>query len=146
MSREASGRELGRLWSYIVVVNRKPKVVCNGPERGSCRSCDVVSRKPQVVCNSPERGSCRSSDVVVSRKGQVVNCTYEPAIKNIVMASIAFDVKITEAFGYFYSYEKALQEIQSFQRETGTYFCQAWSHIKESEHTGLYYKSSYPLL
>lgn len=50
------------------------------------------------------------------------------------MASIAFDVKITDAFGYFYNYEKALQEIQSFQRETGTYFCQAWSHIKESLH------------
>nr|XP_045594154.1 uncharacterized protein LOC123755474 [Procambarus clarkii] len=51
------------------------------------------------------------------------------------MAKISFDVKISEAFGYFNSYEKALQEINAFQRNTGTFFCQAWSHIKESNHS-----------
>ncbi|XP_053636755.2 uncharacterized protein [Cherax quadricarinatus] len=50
------------------------------------------------------------------------------------MARVAFHVKISEGFGYFNNYENALQEIQCFQRDTGTYFCQAWSHMKEYNH------------
>ncbi|KAK3853445.1 hypothetical protein Pcinc_040010 [Petrolisthes cinctipes] len=46
-------------------------------------------------------------------------------------AGVQFDVTITQGFGYYYTYDKALEAIQTYQEETGMRYSLAWCRKKD---------------